>query len=65
MVCYIVAEHVALSPFYHELDKYTDGLVADHMEDPKSYLSKWYVYLIDGICPVSSTRVKGRGESML
>eukprot|EP00116_Pleurobrachia_bachei_P000016 sb/3460278/ len=52
VLCYIVSEHVALSPFYHELDKYTDTLVSSHLEDPKPYLGKWYYVCIEYVLRV-------------
>lgn len=40
IVCFVCEGPVLLSPFYHELDKYTDGL-SEQLPDPTSYLIKW------------------------
>ena len=42
IACFICDGTALLSPFYHELDKYTDGL-AEHLENPEPYLVQWLV----------------------
>ena len=44
IVCFICDGTALLSPFYHELDKYTDGLV-EHLANPEPYLVRWWANL--------------------
>lgn len=51
IVCFICDGTALLSPFYHELDKYTDTLV-EHLADPESYLLRWQFNCIEYVLRV-------------
>lgn len=51
IVCFICDGTALLSPFYHELDKYTDGL-AEHLENPEPYLVQWQFNCIEYVLRV-------------